>query len=661
MARNFQKAQELLARGAEPHQAGQFDKAEKFYKRALKIQSNNIDGLHLLGLVSHQKGHNEYAAQLIGKAQLLSPHNSAINTNLAIVLNSLSRWPEAEQVAETATKLAADNAEAWHHLGISRLGQQKFTGAEAALTKATELDPNNSEFLNNLGSAYRNLEQNDLAVKTFRRAVAVDPGFVVGQTNLAEALKGAGEIAEAEALCMKVIESHPDHASAYHVLGGILLVRMAYAAAVEAFRKYIELNPNKTKGYVALAGVQNILGEYDETEKNLNYALEINPRSASTIQSIGSLLLQKGDKINAVEKFKAVIALDPDISQAYFDIVNAGIEDLTPVNLDHLKSILERDDVTDANKATAGFTLARVAEKAGETVVSFDHLNTANELRLSVLEKFGYRFDADRCAAEFDTYREFFTADFYCRTKGTGHPSEVPIFVIGLPRTGTTLAERIIASHAEAEGAGELLEIDKIINELRRNNETYPDCLTGLESAEINKMAEGYLSYLQSLIGPAARIVDKNPFNFIHLGLITCLFPHAKIIHCRRDLRDVGYSCYSQNFTDPVPWTNDLRSIGNYFNQYQSLMAHWENYLPVPAFTLDYENLVTDFANQAKRIIEYIGLDWDENCLKFYESEGAVQTASSTQVREPIYTRSIGRWQKYAEQLKPLIEVLELD
>jgi hypothetical protein len=174
-------------------------------------------------------------------------------------------------------------------------------------------------------------------------------------------------------------------------------------------------------------------------------------------------------------------------------------------------------------------------------------------------------------------------------------------------------------------------------------------------------MAEGYLSYLQSLIGPAARIVDKNPFNFIHLGLITCLFPHAKIIHCRRDLRDVGYSCYSQNFTDPVPWTNDLRSIGNYFNQYQSLMAHWENYLPVPAFTLDYENLVADFANQAKRIIEYIGLDWDENCLKFYESEGAVQTASSTQVREPIYTHSIGRWQLYAEQLKPLIEVLELD
>ena len=178
---------------------------------------------------------------------------------------------------------------------------------------------------------------------------------------------------------------------------------MAYAAAIEAFRKYIELNPNQTKGYVALAEAQNILGEYDEAEKNLNRALEINPRSASTIQSIGSLLLQKGDKINAVEKFKAVITLDPDISQAYFDIVNAGVEDLTPVNLDHLKSVLERDDVTDANKATAGFTLARVAEKAGETIASFDYLNTANELRLSVLEKFGYRFDADQLAAEFDT------------------------------------------------------------------------------------------------------------------------------------------------------------------------------------------------------------------------------------------------------------------
>ncbi|MDP7425682.1 MAG: tetratricopeptide repeat protein [Rhodospirillales bacterium] len=403
MARNFQKAQELVARGARPHQAGQFDKAEKYYKRALKAQSDNIDALHLLGLVSHQKGRNEYAVQLISKAQLLSPHNPAINTNLAIVMNALSRWPEAEQAAETATKLAADNAEAWHHLGISRLTQQKFAGAEAALTKATELDPNNSEYLNNLGTAYRNLKQNDLAVKTFRRAVAVDPGFVVGQTNLAESLKGAGKIVEAETLCKKVIDSHPDHASAYHVLGGILLVRMAYAAAIEAFRKYIELNPNQTKGYVALAETQNILGEYDEAEKNLNRALEINPRSASTIQSIGSLLLQKGDKINAVEKFKAVITLDPDISQAYFDIVNAGVEDLTPVNLDHLKSVLERDDVTDANKATAGFTLARVAEKAGETIASFDHLNTANELRLSVLEKFGYRFDADQLAAEFDT------------------------------------------------------------------------------------------------------------------------------------------------------------------------------------------------------------------------------------------------------------------
>ncbi|MBT3915097.1 MAG: tetratricopeptide repeat protein [Rhodospirillaceae bacterium] len=654
-------AGQLLQEALAHHQAGRLQDALPLYQKALELEPDQPDALHLCGLVCHQVGRGEQAAELIGRAVEINGDSALYRTNFAIVLNMIGRFSEAEEAADGATKLAADNAEAWHHLGISRLGQQKFADAEAALTKATKLEPNNSEYLNNLGTAYRNLGQNDQAVETFRRAVDSDPDFAVGQTNLAEALKGLGEIAEAEALCLKIIESHPDHASAYHVLGGVMMVRMAYTAAVEAFNKYIELVPNQTKGYVALASVQNILAEYDAAEKNLNRALEINPQSASTLQSIGSLLLQKGDKINAVEKFKAVIALDPDISQAYFDIVSAGIEDLTPDNTAHLKLIVQRDDVTDANKSTARFTLARVAEKAGESVASFEHLTAANELRLSVLEKFGYRFDAEQLASEFQNYRDFFTAEFFDQAKDRGQSSEVPVFVIGLPRTGTTLVERIIASHAEAEGAGELLEIEKIVNELKRNQLTYPDCLAELKPAKIKKMAAGYLNHLQSFNESAVRIVDKNPFNFIHLGLITFLFPKAKIIHCRRDLRDVGYSCFSQNFSDPVPWTNDLRSIGQYFKQYESLMVHWEKYLPASILSLEYEDLVTDFANQAKLIIEHIGLAWDENCLKFYDSAGAVQTASSTQVREPVNTRSIGRWQPYAEQLKPLIEVLEMD
>ncbi len=651
----------LLQEALAHHQAGRLQEALPLYEKVLEMEPDQPDALHLCGLVCHQVGRGEQAAELIGRAVEINAESALYRTNFAIVLNMIGRFPDAEEAAEGATNLAADNAEAWHHLGIARLGMNNFGAAEAALKKATGLEPNNAEYLNNLGTAYRNLGQNDQAVEAFRQAVDSDPDFAVGQTNLAEALKRTGDIAEAEALCMKVIESHPGHASAYHVLGGILMLRMAYEAAVEAFNKYLELAPNQAKGYVALASVQNILGEYDAAEQNLNRALEINPQSASTLQSIGSLLLQKGDKVEAVEKFKAVIALDPDISQAYFDIVSAGIEDLTTDNLAHLKSIVERDDITDANKATAYFTLARVAEKAGEPAASFAHLSRANELRLSVLENFGYRFDADKLAEEFQSYRDFFDADFFARIKDRGHSSEVPVFVIGLPRTGTTLVERIIASHAEAEGAGELLEIEKIINELKRSQKTYPDYLANLEPAETHKIADGYLTHLQSFSSSAIRVVDKNPFNFIHLGLIAYLFPMAKIIHCRRDLRDVGYSCYSQNFSDPVPWTNDLRSIGHYFKLYERLMAHWEKTLPAAVLTLEYEDLATDFANQAKRIIDYIDLAWDDNCLKFYESEGAVQTASSTQVREPVNTRSIGRWQAYAEQLKPLIEVLDLD
>jgi Flp pilus assembly protein TadD len=660
MARNFQKAQELVARGAEPHQAGQFDKAEKFYKRALKAQSDNVDALHLLGLVSHQKGRNEYAAQLIGKAQNLSPHNPAINTNLAIVMNALSRWLEAEQAAIAAAKADPEHAEAYNNLGRALAGQKKFEEAEAAYDKAIEFAPNNAAAENNLGYLHMQQGHYDLAEAAFLRAIEIESTFLLAFSNLATTYMAMEWLDRAEEVCRAALKIEPNFVPAVQSLGVVLSRNKQFEAAEQAFLHVLDLAPNHNQAISNLASLYSTQGRFDEAEQLFKSAITLNPNSTHAHLNLGLCYAELGQMADALASLEKAVACDADNVDAYYALASSGQASLDQAALDHLTALIEGADnaLTPEQKTKTLFTLAMQTDGAR----SFDWYAKGNKLRAESLAESGQVFDPARQRETFTGLKATFTREFFVDRAEWGNDSATPVFVIGMPRSGTTLVEQIIAAHDEAEGVGERSDIPDLIKgfiQATGGEEAFPASALLLDKNQIAEDATAYLTKLENLSEGATWVVDKLPFNYAHLWLIQLMFPRAKIIHCRRDAKDVGLSCFQQNFVQSHPWSCDLAHIGHYIKAYEDLMNHWQNTLALPILEVFYEELVADQAAGSRRIMEFLGLDWQDSVMEFHATESRVKTASKWQVREPVYTSSIGRWQAFAEQLAPLTEVLE--
>ena len=277
---------------------------------------------------------------------------------------------------------------------------------------------------------------------------------------------------------------------------------------------------------------------------------------------------------------------------------------------------------------------------------AFPHFSKGNELDSRTTP-----FDPRIHGILIDRLKRIFNKQFLSRRQGFGSESKRPIIIVGMPRSGTTLTEQVLASHPDVFGAGELRYIGVIADKLA-------DHASG--AAAYSGFANSYLDQIGALAPTAARIIDKNPLNFEYLGLIGRLLPSARVIHCRRDPRDVAVSCYFQNFTTGQEWSFDLADIGTYFKAYRRLMDHWEDVLPMPVMAIDYEDMVGDVEATARRIVDFVGLPWDPACLAFHTAERAVRTASQWQVRQPIYRRSAGRWRRHAQHLAPFLNAAGL-
>ncbi|MBT3990640.1 MAG: tetratricopeptide repeat protein [Rhodospirillaceae bacterium] len=667
MARDNSKAQDLLGKGAEAHQAGQFDKAEKFYKRALKADSNNADALHLLGLISHQKGRDEYAAQLIGKALAIKPSEPAINTNMAIVLNTLQRWPEAERAAIAAIKAVPEHAEAYNNLGRALAAQNKYVEAEVAYDKAIEYAPNNAAAENNLGHLHMQQGRYELAEGAFLRAIEIDGTFLLAFSNLATTYMAMDWLDRAEEVCRTALRIEPNFVPAIHSLGVVLSRNKQFDGAEQAFRQVMDIAPGHSQAISNLAALYSAQSRFDEAEELFKCAIQLEPKSAHAHINLGVCYAELGQMEQALKSLKTAVACDPNNIDAYYALSTSGKEVLEPATPAHIAALLESDRValTSDQRTKAHFTLAMQNERSGDLGHSFDYYISGNQQRAELLAADGQVFDPVLHREEFDQLKATFTSDFFAqRAEWGAKKSNVissPIFVIGMPRSGTTLIEQIIAAHPKAEGAGELADIPTFIDGFKRatgGDDEFPASVKHLTLDQVSSWSETYSAKLEKLSNGAAYVVDKTPFNYANLWLIQMMYPAAKIIHCKRDLRDVGLSCFQQNFVQPHPWSCNLEHVGSYIKAYVDLMAYWQATLSLDILDVSYEDLVADPATDCRRIIEFLGLDWQDDVLNFHAAESKVKTASKWQVREPVYQRSVGRWEKYKAQLKPLNDVL---
>jgi hypothetical protein len=315
-------------------------------------------------------------------------------------------------------------------------------------------------------------------------------------------------------------------------------------------------------------------------------------------------------------------------------------------------------ELTDAQRLSLHFALAKVLDARGEYAEAAEHLDRGNALQLSERRKCGRQYDPKE--HELLTTRMIMacTPEFFKRVRGLGLESELPVFVVGLPRSGTTLIEQILASHSQVFGAGEIELAHDTMAELCGQGADFIEGLRRLDRQTAHRLASRHLQSLRAFHATALRIVDKMPDNFFSLGLLAILFPRAKLIHCRRDLRDVAVSCWMTHFEE-IRWANDQQHMATRFGEYQRVMEHWRKVLPVPLLEVDYEETVADLEGVARRLVAWCGLEWEPNCLEFQRAKRPVKTASAVQVRQPVFTTSVGRWKHYEQALASLFARLD--
>lgn len=681
--------QEMIL-AAQLHSAGRLQEAERHLRQILQRQPRHPFALQLLGVIAHQCGQNVQAAELIRHAITLKGDVALFHANLCEVCRLLGRLDEAVSHGERAVQLEPGMAMAHSNLGIAYFDQKRYDQAEASQQQALRLASNFAPALNNLGNILRLRKDKRAALDWFARAAAANPGYLEPLSNLGALLLEEDRIDEAQAALEKALKLNPDYAEAVCNMGGVHLAHEDFDAAMSCFKRAAELRPayleaqlgiartfqaadhpqeaesaardalklddGSAKAHALLGGILAEASRAEQAEAEYLRAFDIDPDCNEALLGLGHLCMENGEDARAETLFLRALQGVPDNVSARIQLVQAGKVKPGDENFAALSALLEKAEPhSEQRKLSLHFALGKCHEDLREYDLAFPHFLEGCRLKRKRLH-----YDADAMAREFGSFIDIFNKDYIDSLRGSGDPSAMPIFVLGMPRSGTTLTEQIIASHPDVFGAGELPELLRIAHRKTRPDvDTYPDNLGHLDAGTLRAWGTEYVSAVQQRAPDAARITDKMPANFFAVPLIHLMLPNAKIIHVNRNPIDTCVSCFTRLFHRKQEHTYDLAELGRYYADYARLMDHWRRVLPGGAFLdIHYEDIVADQEGQARRLLEYCGLVWNDACLDFHKTRRQVRTASLTQVRQPIYTSSVERWRNYERFLDPLLEGL---
>ncbi|HVE23022.1 MAG TPA: tetratricopeptide repeat protein [Acidocella sp.] len=674
----------MLEAGLRHHQAGQLAEAERFYREVLKLDARHADARHLLGVIADQAGKHQEAVEIISKAIQIDPtaaiyHASLGNAlqklgqldgaaaaytqaivakpdfveahyNLGNVLKALGRLDDAVAAYQEALRFKPDYAQAHANLGTALQALSRLDEAVAAYNNALRHKPDLAEAYSNLGSVFKELGRLDEAVTACNAAIRLKPGYARAHANLGSALQTLGRLDEAIAAYEHAISCNPDFAEAHANLGSALQALGRLDDAVTACCTAIRCNPDFATAHANLGNVLRELGRFDEALAAYERAASLpGPVAEQTLVNRAVLLMERGQADQAEALFEHAVKLFPRSASAWFnrvDLVRSAADDPA---IAAMQALLASGAVSPADQIMLHFALGKVFLDLGESDRAFVHFDRGNRMKRALIA-----YDADATGRWMAKIAEYFPAALLERLAGRGAASSRPIFVVGMPRSGTTLVEQILASHPDIHGAGELPHIQKLASQLG-------DFPGAIAPAQLAPLGAAYLEAIAAL-GPGKRhVVDKMPANFFYSGLIRLILPEARIIHCRRDPVDTCLSCYSKLFSSGQLFSYDQAELGRYHRDYRALAAHWRTVLPATYFyEVDYEAVVADLESETRRLLDWLSLPWDPACLEFHRTERPVRTASVNQVRKPVYRSSAGRWRQHAQNLGPLLEALAI-
>ncbi|MEM6781264.1 MAG: tetratricopeptide repeat protein [Pseudomonadota bacterium] len=703
--------------GAVLMELGRNDEAIEAYDKSLVLDPEFGDAMNNKGLALWRSGQLEEAQDLIENSLKADPDNGDARINLGIIYSTQKKYQEALEIWQNLAEAHPEIDKIWINWGNTLRDMGRFAESEAKCREALELNSNNPEAHNNLANVLRDRGKPEAALEHYKKATDLRPEYFEAHTNtsialsdqnrfeeaavagryavafkrddpransaLSLALRNIGQYPEARAASLRAIKADPDNAEPYLDLAEVNFMSDFLNDAEAALQEALKREPNSARSLKKLADIYDKMNDYDRALEAVDEAIKLAPDMPIMWMRKASILQMMNNMSDAFDAMDKAIELSPTWHLPY----NTKAEMLITVNEnEHAKELAQKaislndslpgphatlmslikvksedepefqallklkDDETKLGVSGAtvlNYAISDAYEQLKDYDAAFKHLKKANDYKRKIIP-----FNPRNNVELVQGIKARFTSELMESFEGKGFKSDVPVFIVGMPRSGTTLTEQIISSHPDVYGAGELTEIAKI-----REN------LGGLSEDNLAEFGEAYVEAVKAKdkSGKALRVTDKMPGNYTNMGIITAILPNAKIIHCRRNPIDTCLSCYKQNFGQGQYWSYNLEELAEEYNRYLEVMSHWRSVMPDRFIEINYEETVGNFEEQARMLIDYVGLDWDDACLEPHKQKRAVLTASKAQVTKPIYKTSVEKWKRYEKHLQPLVDGINMD
>jgi tetratricopeptide (TPR) repeat protein len=643
--------------------AGDFERAVEGARAALRIWPDDPEALCCLGTALSALRRHVEAVESLRRAVELRPGFVVAHNNLGIALRALGRSHEALEHFRRAVELEPAYAPGRTNLGQMLLARGQPEEALTHCQEAVRLEPNTAELHDNVGNVLRALDRLDEAWTAFLRALALNPDLALANAHVGLILQKRGHLSEAVECLNRAVERDPDCVDFWEWLAELHDERDDSAASIPCWERVLALDPDRAGAHLSLGRALQDEGHLEAARARFRAADELQPRSGAPLLNLGWIHELLGEMDRAESAFRAALRRQPTFPAPHARLATLLRDKLPDEDFAALEARLADPELAPGPRARLLFGLAHVLDGRGEYTRAADCLARANAITLE-LDRGRHDYSPADHRRFVDGLIRAFDRGVFDRLGGAGLESGQPVFVFGLPRSGTTLIEQVLASHSRIHGAGELRLARRTFDEIPSvmgQTVSPVDCVPLVGPPAVRRLAERHLDRLLA-IAPAgsARVVDKMPDNYLYLGLLTILFPHGTFIHCRRDLRDVAVSCWMTDFSS-IRWANDPGHIASRFQQYRRIMDHWRATMTAPMLEVDYEETVGDLEGVARKLIAACGLEWEPACPEFHRTQRPVRTASVTQVRQPVYRRSVARWRNYEPALADLFAALPSD
>ena len=618
--RTVSAIEDKLSHAKSSLRTGKVSEAEAVLSSILKTEPQQFDALHLLGIANYMQGELEVASGFFLRAIEIHPQS----------------------------------AKTFYNLGIVHNARKEYQNAVQCFQRALDLDSGDSDVSCALGDSLAALDRHGAAIDWYKHAIVVDNDNVEAHSNLGTALSKLGRLDDAVAHYRKAIDINPDYAKAHNNLGTVLSELGRQDDALAHYRKAIDIKPEYAEAHSNLGIVLSELGRQDDAVAHFRKAIEIDPDYAKAHSNLGTALSELGRLEEGVAHYRKAIEINPDFAEAHRHLTFSKTYSKYDDDIRVMEEIFAQPDIPDEQRMHLAFGLGKSFEDLHQYEKAFEFFAKGNAIKRRT-----FSFKIKTWDAHFEKLKETFDGSLFDRHLGVGCRDEIPIFVLGMPRSGTTLIEQILASHPDVHAAGELDTLSKTISSLF-DEKNYSRNITDADGDVFGRMGSEYIQEIRKKSKEATFITDKMPHNFIHVGMIKLMLPNAKIIHCKRCPKDTCLSIFKTYFANvDHTYAYDQNELGQYYNLYLELMEHWHDVLPGFIHEIQYEDVVSDQEAQTRALLAHCDLEWDDACLSFYKTDRPVKTASAAQVRQPIYKGSVQSWKRYETQLAPLLEALQ--